>query len=55
MATFIESVPSLGTNGTKPSDAGNLIRTNQWGIDSTLSGYIIQDVSINGTRITDPT
>lgn len=55
MATFIESVPSLGTQGTKPSNAGNLIRTNQWGIDSTLSGYIIQDVSINGTRITDDT
>lgn len=55
MATFIESVPSLGTNGTKPSDAGNLIRTNQWGIDSTLSGYIIQDVQITSERISDPT
>ena len=32
-----------------------MIRKDQWGIDSTLSGYIIQDVSINGTRITDDT
>ena len=54
MATFIQSEPSV--NGTtKPTDAGSLIRTNQWGIDSTLSGFIIQDVSIAEERITDTT
>lgn len=54
MATFIQSEPSV--NGvTKPTDAGSLIRTNQWGIDATLSGFIIQDVSIAEERITDTT
>lgn len=55
MATFIESVPSLGNQGTKPDTAGSLIRTDQWGIDDTLSGYIIQDVQITSERISDPT
>lgn len=54
MATYIESTPSMG-NATHPTTAGTLIRTSQWGIDSTLSGYIIQDVSINEERITDTT
>ena len=54
MATFIQSEPSV--NGTtKPTDAGSLIRTSQWGIDSTLSGFIIQDVTISEERITDQT
>lgn len=54
MATFIQSEPSV--NGvTKPTDAGSLIRTSQWGIDATLSGYIIQDVQITSERISDPT
>lgn len=54
MATFIQSEPSV--NGTtKPTDAGSLIRTSQWGIDATLSGFIIQDVSINEERISDTT
>ena len=54
MATFIQSEPSV--NGTtKPTDAGSLIRTSQWGIDATLSGFIIQDVSISEERITDDT
>lgn len=54
MATFIQSEPSV--NGTtKPTDAGSLIRTSQWGIDATLSGFIIQDVSIAEERITDTT
>lgn len=54
MATFIQSEPSV--NGTtKPTDAGSLIRTSQWGIDSTLSGFIIQDVTISEERITDTT
>lgn len=54
MATFIQSEPSV--NGTTlPSNAGSLIRTSQWGIDSTLSGFIIQDVTISEERITDTT
>ena len=54
MATFIQSEPSV--NGTTlPSNAGSLIRTLQWGIDSTLSGFIIQDVTISEERITDTT
>lgn len=54
MATFIQSEPSV--NGTtKPTDAGTLIRTSQWGIDATLSGFIIQDVQITEERVTDTT
>lgn len=54
MATFIQSEPSV--NGTTlPSNAGTLIRSSQWGIDATLSGFIIQDVQINEERITDTT
>ena len=54
MATFIQSEPSV--NGTTvPTNAGSLIRTSQWGIDSTLSGFIIQDVTINEERISDTT
>ena len=54
MATFIQSEPSV--NGTTvPTNAGTLIRTSQWGIDAILSGFIIQDVSINEERITDTT
>lgn len=41
MATFVESVPSLGTSGTKPADAGTLIQSAEWGIDNTLSGFIV--------------
>ena len=53
-ATFIESSPSM--NGTtKPTDAGSLIRGDQWGIDATLSGFIIQDVQISEERVTDDT
>ena len=54
MATFIQSEPSV--NGTThPTNAGALIRGSQWGIDATLSGFIIQDVSINEERVTDTT
>ena len=54
MATYIESIPSM-QGQTQPSDAGTIIRGNQWGIDATLSGYIIQDVQISEERITDTT
>jgi len=54
MATFIQSEPSV--NGTtNPTNAGSIIRGSQWGIDSTLSGFIIQDVTISEERITDQT
>ena len=54
MATFIQSEPSV--NGTtNPTNAGSIIRGSQWGIDSTLSGFIIQDVTISEERITDTT
>lgn len=54
MSTFIQSEPSV--NGTTlPANAGTLIRTDQWGIDSTLTGFIIQDVSIAEEAITDVT
>lgn len=54
MATFIQSEPSM--NGTThPDTAGSLIRKDQWGIDATLSGFIIQDVTISEERITDTT
>lgn len=54
MSTFIQSEPSV--NGTTlPANAGSMIRTDQWGIDSTLTGFIIQDVSIAEEAITDVT
>lgn len=54
MATFIQSEPSM--NGTtNPTNAGTLIRGSQWGIDATLSGFIIQDVQISEERVTDDT
>lgn len=42
MATFIETDDLGGT--TTPTDAGELIRDAQYGIDATISGYIIQNV-----------
>ena len=54
MATFIKSEPS--TNGTTlPATAGTMIRQAQWGIDNTLSGWIIQSESITKEAITDTT
>ena len=52
--SFIQAVPSMG-DATNPTNAGELIRGNQWGIDATLSGYIIQDVNIQKEVITDTT
>ena len=53
MATFIQTNELTGT--VKPATAGTLIRDEQFGIDATLSGYIIQDVQITCNRITDTT
>ena len=55
MATYIESTPSLGEQGTLPSNAGELIRGAEWGIDNVLSGCIIQSEEITETRSTDDT
>ena len=53
-ATFIQSEPSV--NGTtNPTNAGTLIRGEQWGIDATLSGFIIQDVQISEEEVVDVT
>lgn len=54
MATFINSEPSL--NGTTvPTNAGMLIREAEWGIDNTLSGFIVQSEDIAEEVITDTT
>ena len=54
MATFIKSEPSM--NGTtKPTDAGSLIRGDEWGIDNTLSGFIVQSEDIAEEVIQDVT
>lgn len=55
MATFIESTPSLGNQGTLPANAGELIRGAEWGIDNMISGCIIQSEEITETRSTDDT
>lgn len=53
MAEII-SAPSL--NGTTlPGNAGEIIRTDEWGIDNTLANCIIQSESIMEERITDTT
>ena len=38
-----------------PSNAGSMIRDNQWGIDNTLSGFIVLSESITNEAITDTT
>ena len=52
MATFIET--SDFTSLT-PTGAGSIIRDAQYGIDATLSGYIIQSASVETSRTTDQT
>jgi len=59
-ANFIEARPSMSNVAatdrlTHPNDAGSLIRTSQWGIDAVLPGFIIQNVTITGSRIYDTT
>ena len=54
MATFIQTNDVANTT-TLPSNAGTLIRDSQWGIDATLSGYIIQNVSVQKSRVYDET
>ena len=54
MAEFIESNPSMGET-TLPTNAGTLIRTEEWGIDNVLSNCIIQTENITESRMTDDT
>lgn len=53
MAEII-SAPSL-SGGTLPTNAGTLIRGDEWGIESTLSNCIIQSEDIGYSRMTDTT
>lgn len=52
-ATFIQTDELTGS--VIPTGAGTLIRKDQWGIDATLENYIIQDVQITTSRMTDQT
>ena len=54
MASTIESKPSMGGT-TLPTNAGSLIRGEEWGIDNTLQNCIIQSESITEEAITDQT
>lgn len=54
MAQEIISAPSL-SGGTLPSDAGSIIRGDEWGINSTLSNCIIQSEDISYQRMSDTT
>ena len=54
MATFIQTNDVANTS-TVPTTAGSLIRDAQYGIDATLSGYIIQNVSVQKARVYDET
>ena len=53
-ATFIQSEPSMG-NTTLPTDAGTLIRGEEWGIDNVLANCIVQTENITESRMTDDT
>ena len=53
-ATFIESVPSM-SGTTHPSNAGELIRGEEWGVDNMISNCIIQSEDITESRVTDTT
>lgn len=54
MATYIQSTPSI--NGTTlPDNAGIQIRSDEWGIDNTLTNFIVQNETINCEVITDTT
>lgn len=52
--TFIESVPSM-SGTTHPTNAGELIRGEEWGVDNMISNCIIQSEDITESRVTDTT
>lgn len=43
------------TTSPLPTTAGQMIRDGQWGIDNTLSGFIVQSEDIVDEVITDTT
>lgn len=57
MATYIRDNSSNEQEfeGVIPTNAGSLIRGNEWGIDNTLSGFIVQSEDISEEAITDTT
>lgn len=56
MATYIRDGATDATFAAlTPSGAGTLIRGNEWGIDNTLSGFIVQSEDIAEEVITDTT
>lgn len=52
MATFTQTNELTGT--LTPTTAEG-IKSDGWGIDATLSGYIIQNITVTGSRVTDNT
>ena len=52
MATFIQTDDFTTLT---PAGAGSIIQDAQYGIDATLTGFIIQNVSITTSRIYDQT
>lgn len=57
MATYIRDGASNEQQfeAVKPTNAGSLIRGDEWGIDHTLSGFIVQSEDIAEEVITDTT
>lgn len=57
MATFIRDGASNEQQfeAVKPTNAGSLIRGNEWGIDNELSGFIVQSEDIAEEVIQDVT
>ena len=55
MATYIETAEARETGNTVPSASGNIIRKEQWGIDSTLPGLIVTGASMTHSAMTDDT
>lgn len=56
MATFIrDGATEAQFAPATPTNADTLIRGNEWGIDNTLSGFIIQSEDIAEEVITDTT
>ena len=56
MATYIRDGESDSQfAAAKPTNAGTLIRGNEWGIDNELSGFIVQSEDIAEEVISDTT
>lgn len=55
MSTFIETQEARGLSATIPSGAGLVIRKEQYGIDFTFEGFIVQSASITQNTVEDVT